>query len=72
MRKRQEKKGIECRPETLNQNPIKEEEIEKKGEEGEGFFACYLLTSLSPRYKGHTYIGFARFPFFFSSSSSFN
>ncbi|XP_044484263.1 uncharacterized protein LOC123210117 [Mangifera indica] len=58
MRKRQEKKGIECRPETLNQNPIKEEEIEKKGEVGEGFFACYLLTSLSPRYKGHTYIGF--------------
>lgn len=29
-------------------------------EEGEksGFFACYLLTSLCPRYKGHTYIGF--------------
>ncbi|KAH7667496.1 structure-specific endonuclease subunit SLX1 protein [Dioscorea alata] len=23
-----------------------------------GFFACYLLTSLSPRRKGHTYIGF--------------
>ncbi|KAM0051135.1 putative GIY-YIG endonuclease [Helianthus debilis subsp. tardiflorus] len=23
-----------------------------------GFFACYLLTSLCPRYKGHTYIGF--------------
>ncbi|XAR60805.1 hypothetical protein NMG60_11034323 [Bertholletia excelsa] len=38
-----------------------------KGGEGEetasredkgGFFACYLLTSLSPRHKGHTYIGF--------------
>ncbi|KAK9125926.1 hypothetical protein Scep_014772 [Stephania cephalantha] len=32
------------------------------GEEGEeavkGFFACYLLCSLSPRFKGHTYIGF--------------
>ncbi|KAL2333055.1 hypothetical protein Fmac_014268 [Flemingia macrophylla] len=26
--------------------------------EGNGFFACYLLASLSPRYKGHTYIGF--------------
>ncbi|XVF46135.1 hypothetical protein PTKIN_Ptkin03bG0002500 [Pterospermum kingtungense] len=25
---------------------------------GKGFFACYLLTSLSPRHKGHTYIGF--------------
>ncbi|XVF46134.1 hypothetical protein PTKIN_Ptkin03bG0002400 [Pterospermum kingtungense] len=29
--------------------------IENKGK---GFFACYLLTSLSPRHKGHTYIGF--------------
>ncbi|KAK7301613.1 hypothetical protein RJT34_12481 [Clitoria ternatea] len=26
--------------------------------EGDGFFACYLLASLNPRYKGHTYIGF--------------
>ncbi|KAG2332932.1 hypothetical protein Bca4012_017447 [Brassica carinata] len=26
--------------------------------EGKGFFACYILTSLSPRHKGHTYIGF--------------
>lgn len=26
--------------------------------EGEGFFACYLLASLNPRFKGHTYIGF--------------
>ncbi|KAK7305511.1 hypothetical protein VNO77_43417 [Canavalia gladiata] len=26
--------------------------------EGDRFFACYLLASLSPRYKGHTYIGF--------------
>lgn len=23
-----------------------------------GFFACYLLSSLNPRHKGHTYIGF--------------
>ncbi|BFG14805.1 hypothetical protein CerSpe_010790 [Prunus speciosa] len=37
-------------PETL----IAEEE---EAEEGR-FFACYLLTSRSPRYKGHTYIGF--------------
>lgn len=28
-------------------------------EKGEGFFACYLLTSISPRFKGHTYIGYA-------------
>ncbi|KZV25776.1 hypothetical protein F511_04837 [Dorcoceras hygrometricum] len=34
-------------------------EIDGAGEEKEGrFFACYLLTSLSPRFKGHTYIGF--------------
>ncbi|XP_072954581.1 uncharacterized protein [Typha angustifolia] len=32
---------------------------EEKGEEEEkGFFACYLLSSLSPRHKGRTYIGF--------------
>ncbi|CAA0828992.1 Excinuclease ABC- C subunit- N-terminal [Striga hermonthica] len=32
------------------------------GEEGAAkgppFFSCYLLTSISPRFKGHTYIGF--------------
>ncbi|KAF8051849.1 hypothetical protein N665_1661s0009 [Sinapis alba] len=28
------------------------------GKEGKGFYACYILTSLSPRHKGHTYIGF--------------
>lgn len=33
------------------------EEEEKEG--GGEFFACYLLTSLSPRYKGHTYIGYS-------------
>ncbi|KAF5744454.1 putative nuclease [Tripterygium wilfordii] len=33
--------------------PEREEE-----EKGKGFFACYLLTSLCPRFKGHTYIGF--------------
>ncbi|XP_044496275.1 structure-specific endonuclease subunit SLX1 homolog isoform X2 [Mangifera indica] len=56
MRKRKERKGIERRPETLNPNPVKEEgENEMKGKEGKGFFACYLLTSLCPRYKGHTF-----------------
>ncbi|KAL5720842.1 hypothetical protein ACHQM5_013472 [Ranunculus cassubicifolius] len=33
-----------------------------KGDDGEeaknGFFACYLLCSVCPRFKGHTYIGF--------------
>lgn len=62
MRKRKERKGIEGRPETLNPNPIKEEgENEMKGKEGKGFFACYLLTSLCPRYKGQTYVGFVSF-----------
>ncbi|XP_073142585.1 uncharacterized protein [Henckelia pumila] len=27
-------------------------------EKGGRFFACYLLTSLSPRFKGHSYVGF--------------
>ncbi|GAB4824278.1 hypothetical protein Ancab_007165 [Ancistrocladus abbreviatus] len=31
---------------------------ERDGRGGKGFFACYLLASLSPRHKGHTYIGF--------------
>ncbi|XP_075515446.1 uncharacterized protein LOC142550087 isoform X2 [Primulina tabacum] len=33
-------------------------EIHGGVEKGARFFACYLLTSLSPRFKGHTYIGF--------------
>ncbi|XP_073057647.1 uncharacterized protein [Primulina eburnea] len=33
-------------------------EIHGGVEKGGRFFACYLLTSLSPRSKGHTYIGF--------------
>ncbi|XP_011080671.1 structure-specific endonuclease subunit SLX1 [Sesamum indicum] len=34
------------------------EEEEGGGGKGAGFFACYLLTSLCPRFKGHTYIGY--------------
>ncbi|CAL9128789.1 unnamed protein product [Musa acuminata var. zebrina] len=33
-------------------------EEEEAREEGKGFFACYLLVSLSPRHKSRTYIGF--------------
>ncbi|KAL8129851.1 hypothetical protein V2J09_019006 [Rumex salicifolius] len=34
-------------------------DIDGEAEGGnKGFYACYLLTSLSPRHKGHTYIGF--------------
>lgn len=35
-----------------------EDDDDNAEENGESFFACYLLTSLSPRRKGHTYIGF--------------
>ncbi|KAI3450258.1 hypothetical protein Pfo_006923 [Paulownia fortunei] len=31
-------------------------------DESGGFFACYLLTSLCPRFKGHTYIGYTLNP----------
>ncbi|KAL5757065.1 hypothetical protein ACOSQ2_021811 [Xanthoceras sorbifolium] len=69
MRKRKERKAVDKPEETLkskptrnpNPNPIKQEEekeIEEKDKNQKGFFACYLLTSLSPRHKGHTYIGF--------------
>ncbi|XP_050368680.1 structure-specific endonuclease subunit slx1 isoform X2 [Argentina anserina] len=34
------------------------EEEEEQSSEGGRFFACYLLTSRCPRFKGHTYIGF--------------
>ncbi|XP_052187425.1 uncharacterized protein LOC127798127 [Diospyros lotus] len=42
--------------ETLNSVGQGQEDEETRV--GGGFFACYLLTSLSPRHKGHTYIGF--------------
>ncbi|KFK24520.1 hypothetical protein AALP_AAs65934U001100 [Arabis alpina] len=45
------KRGKKENPKTLD--PVAEKE-----DDGKGFFACYILTSLSPRHKGHTYIGF--------------
>lgn len=49
------------------------DEIDENGDEeeekGSGFFACYLLTSLSPRFKGHTYIGFVSILFRFDRRS---
>ncbi|TYJ03025.1 hypothetical protein E1A91_A13G270500v1 [Gossypium mustelinum] len=51
--------GFKCQDlEGENQEQIRESGNENKGKPGKGFFACYLLTSLSPRHKGHTYIGF--------------
>eukprot|EP00268_Persea_americana_P034339 TRINITY_DN33981_c1_g1_i2.p1 TRINITY_DN33981_c1_g1~~TRINITY_DN33981_c1_g1_i2.p1 ORF type:complete len:428 (+),score=79.43 TRINITY_DN33981_c1_g1_i2:99-1382(+) len=41
-----------------SQTLIPETVREMGKEEGGGFFACYLLCSLSPRHKGQTYIGF--------------
>ncbi|KAI4311465.1 hypothetical protein MLD38_036359 [Melastoma candidum] len=38
--------------------PIQGSGSDDEETEGKRFFACYLLTSLSPRYKGRTYIGF--------------
>ncbi|KAL3850543.1 hypothetical protein ACJIZ3_012425 [Penstemon smallii] len=56
------RKGRKESEETLissQDNPMEEKEEEEE-EEGKGgrFFACYLLTSLCPRFKGHTYIGY--------------
>ncbi|CAI9107123.1 OLC1v1006411C1 [Oldenlandia corymbosa var. corymbosa] len=62
------KKGQEETTATLKPRNTEEEDDEsspansmEEEEDGGGngkFFACYLLTSLSPRFKGHTYIGF--------------
>ncbi|KAL1192752.1 hypothetical protein V5N11_030837 [Cardamine amara subsp. amara] len=49
-----EKRGRRPNQKTLD--PAGEDAV--TGKEGKGFFACYLLASLSPRHKGHTYIGF--------------
>ncbi|KAK1428612.1 hypothetical protein QVD17_17451 [Tagetes erecta] len=35
-----------------------DDDVDSEEDDKSGFFACYLLTSLCPRYKGHTYIGF--------------
>ncbi|OMO82970.1 GIY-YIG nuclease superfamily [Corchorus capsularis] len=43
---------------SVDKEEIRESEDENKGKQENGFFACYLLTSLSPRHKGQTYIGF--------------
>ncbi|KAL4311471.1 hypothetical protein GQ457_01G014590 [Hibiscus cannabinus] len=51
--------STKCRnSEGENLEQIRDSGNEIKGKPGKGFFACYLLTSLSPRHKGHTYIGF--------------
>lgn len=57
-----EKRGRKENPKTLD--PVAEVDDETRGvtgKDGRGFFACYILTSLSPRHKGHTYIGLLSF-----------
>uniref|UniRef100_A0A1J3ENP1 Structure-specific endonuclease subunit SLX1 homolog n=2 Tax=Noccaea caerulescens TaxID=107243 RepID=A0A1J3ENP1_NOCCA len=55
-----EKRGRRANPKTLD--PVADDDDETRGDvtgkDGKGFFACYILTSLSPRHKSHTYIGF--------------
>ncbi|GAB4860214.1 hypothetical protein Ancab_011693 [Ancistrocladus abbreviatus] len=43
---------------TLITAPVEGRDGDVGGFKAKGFFACYLLASLSPRHKGHTYIGF--------------
>uniref|UniRef100_A0A7N0TGT7 Structure-specific endonuclease subunit SLX1 homolog n=1 Tax=Kalanchoe fedtschenkoi TaxID=63787 RepID=A0A7N0TGT7_KALFE len=58
MRKRKEKTMMSCSSENVAAQKIGDGDDELPAGGKGGFFACYLLTSLSPRYKGHTYIGF--------------
>ncbi|CAM8916337.1 unnamed protein product [Rhodiola kirilowii] len=46
------------RKKTNSSETLVSQMIRRHGDEQVVFFACYLLTSISPRYKGHTYIGF--------------
>ncbi|RZC78210.1 hypothetical protein C5167_002376 [Papaver somniferum] len=59
MRKRKERTTKE-RSETLicNSEEGNEEREYVEEDEGKRFYACYLLCSLCPRFKGHTYIGY--------------
>ncbi|XP_057953297.1 structure-specific endonuclease subunit slx1 [Malania oleifera] len=53
------KKNGRSRGGEISETLIEEEgERHETGKEENGFFACYLLASLCPRFKGHTYIGF--------------
>ncbi|KAK1353123.1 Structure-specific endonuclease subunit SLX1-like [Heracleum sosnowskyi] len=59
--KSEECKSFSCKnvnPSDTTPRPGEAQEEQDDNGGGGHFFACYLLTSLSPRYKGHTYIGF--------------
>ncbi|PIN01962.1 hypothetical protein CDL12_25527 [Handroanthus impetiginosus] len=58
MRKRKGRKETEETLASTHEVGENGEEEEERRAEGARFFACYLLTSLSPRFKGHTYIGY--------------
>lgn len=59
MRKRKARQSEITQKTQINSNEDEDEPRSDELEAGQksGFFACYLLTSLCPRYKGHTYIG---------------
>lgn len=66
MRKGKQRRAFEetlkSKSKSLFSDQIKQEDEdaeieEKENKEQKGFFGCYLLTSISPRHKGHTYIG---------------
>ncbi|KAK6151320.1 hypothetical protein DH2020_013955 [Rehmannia glutinosa] len=56
------RKGRKETQQTLNLADESVENPEERGEKRAGFFACYLLTSICPRFKGHTYIGYTLNP----------
>lgn len=56
---REQKKVGRCEGKEVNLS----EQVEAGAGAESRFFACYLLTSMCPRFKGHTYIGFVSFFF---------
>ncbi|KAG1338126.1 structure-specific endonuclease subunit SLX1 [Cocos nucifera] len=56
MGRRRGRSGTQLESREIERRELEEEEVDEGKEIG--FFACYLLCSLSPRHKGRTYIGF--------------
>ncbi|KAL5720845.1 hypothetical protein ACHQM5_013475 [Ranunculus cassubicifolius] len=58
MRRRTKEKSQIQIPKLKKEDQNDNLEAEDEESKGGGFFACYLLCSMCPRFKGHTYIGF--------------
>ncbi|KAG7037035.1 Structure-specific endonuclease subunit SLX1-like protein, partial [Cucurbita argyrosperma subsp. argyrosperma] len=58
MRKRKEKPDISEATAVAEEEEKEDDEDEGSGNKSNGFFSCYLLASVCPCFKGHTYIGF--------------